>query len=105
LANEDMGRLARLTVLAAAIASVANLAGGVIFSSRLLILNGLTCVANLVTAIAGLWFYREALKPPDADHPLGHAGYSFSSAAFTTSGGGEGRDSSRRTSLVFTATW
>jgi len=84
LANEDMGRLARLTVLAAAIASVANLAGGIIFSSRLLILNGLTCVANLVTAIAGLWFYREAS---------------------TTSGGGEGRDSSRRTSLVFTATW
>ena len=83
MATEDMGRLARLTVLAAAIASVANLAGGIIFSSRLLILNGLTCVANLVTAIAGLWFYRETLKPPDADHPLGHAGYSFSSAVFT----------------------
>jgi len=66
LANEDMGRLARLTVLAAAIASVANLAGGIIFSSRLLILNGLTCVANLVTAIAGLWFYRETLKPATA---------------------------------------
>lgn len=76
-------RLLTIAVLSAAIASVANLAGGIVFHSRILVINGLTCVANLVTAVVGSEYYIRSLQPPDADHPLGHAGYGFSSAAFT----------------------
>ncbi len=76
-------RLLTLAIASAAVASVANLAGGVVFHSRILVLNGLTCVANLVTAVIGTTYYLRSLQPPDADHPLGHAGYGYSSATFT----------------------
>ncbi len=76
-------RLLTVTIASAAVASVANLVGGIVFDSRILVLNGLTCVANLVTAVVGARYYLRSLQPPDSDHPLGHAGYGFSSAVFT----------------------
>ncbi|MGC9210220.1 MAG: cation diffusion facilitator family transporter [Acidilobus sp.] len=74
--------LLRITIAAAAIASVANILGGITFHSRLLVLNGLTCIANLVTTVVSSFYYLKSMMPPDKDHPLGHAGYSFSSAVF-----------------------
>ncbi|MGC9072224.1 MAG: cation diffusion facilitator family transporter [Acidilobus sp.] len=85
LTGEDgrWGTLLSLTIAAAVIASATNLAGGILFHSRILVLNGLTCIANLVTTVVGSIYYLKSVMPPDSDHPMGHAGYGFSSAVFT----------------------
>ena len=46
--------------------------GGIIFGSRSLFVDALTCFANLVAILSTVYFYRASLMPPDADHHYGH---------------------------------
>jgi divalent metal cation (Fe/Co/Zn/Cd) transporter len=80
---EEAKRILMISITAAALASVLNTAGGVVFHSRLLVINGLTCIANLVVIISNTYFYRKELEPEDLDHPFGHAGYSLSASVLT----------------------
>jgi len=81
--DAETRRYVATVVLVALLASVLNTAGGLIFNSRLLIVNGLTCIANFLVAIANVYFYRRQLEPEDVDHPMGHAGYSLSASVTT----------------------
>ncbi len=72
-----------LIVAFALAAAVLNLTGGVLFDSKVLIVNGLTCVANFVTALGTVMLMREASKPPDVEHQFGHAGYAVGASVIT----------------------
>ncbi|ADL19548.1 Cation efflux protein CzrB [Acidilobus saccharovorans 345-15] len=80
---DEAKRILMISITAAALASVLNTVGGVAFHSRLLVINGLTCIANLVVIISNAYFYRKELEPEDLDHPFGHAGYSLSASVLT----------------------
>ncbi len=80
--NDNVADEAIVPIIAAAVASILNTVGGLLFNSRLLIINGLTCIANLVIAATNLYFYRKEMEPEDVDHPFGHAGYSLSASVF-----------------------
>ncbi len=52
--------------------AIVKIIGGVIFGSRSLFVDALTCFANIVAIISTVYFYRASLVPPDADHHYGH---------------------------------
>ncbi len=67
------GRWALPAILALSVAGAAvKSAGALLYGSRSLLVDSLTCFANLVAIGATLHFYRASLKPPDADHHFGH---------------------------------
>ena len=70
-----------VTIAASAAASALNLWGGLVFDSKTLIINGLTCIANFVAALVTAHLVRMSLEPPDRDHPFGHSGLGLGASA------------------------
>ncbi len=66
----------RLMALALAL-SVAGAAlkiyGGARYSSRAVLVDGFTCVANIASGALVLLLMVRSLEPPDEDHPYGHS--------------------------------
>ncbi len=52
--------------------AVVKLVGGLLYCSKALLVDALTCVANIVSLTATLYYYSRSVKPPDSDHPFGH---------------------------------
>ncbi len=52
--------------------TIVKTVGGIIYGSRSLFVDALTCFANLVAIISTIYFYRASLMPPDTDHHYGH---------------------------------
>ena len=60
-----------------------KIAGGILYGSRALFVDALTSIANFVSIIATVYYYRKSLLPPDLDHHYGHHRLGFG-GAFTT---------------------
>jgi divalent metal cation (Fe/Co/Zn/Cd) transporter len=56
----------------ASLGAVVKLVGASISSSKSLLVDALTCLANLVAGGLAIYYTLESLKPPDKDHPYGH---------------------------------
>jgi len=59
-------------VASSAAGAAVKLVGGLLYCSKALLVDALTCVANLVSLTATLYYYSRSVKPPDSDHPFGH---------------------------------
>ena len=66
-------KLAIVGYALAVLGALVKLYGAVAGNSKSLLVDGLTCVANLAAGLAALKLTVEAERPPDADHPYGHA--------------------------------
>ncbi len=69
--NRKKASLALLVVLAL-IGGFIKIIGGLLYGSRSLLIDALTCFANIVALIFTLYYYRLSIMPPDIDHPFGH---------------------------------
>ena len=65
-------RLLAIILLLSTAGAIVKSIGGIIYGSRSLFIDALTCFANLVAITATIYFYRASLMPPDADHHYGH---------------------------------
>jgi len=52
--------------------AVVKTLGGLLYGSKALFVDALTCFANIVALIAVIYFSKMSLLPPDTDHPYGH---------------------------------
>lgn len=55
------------------IGAIFKLYGGYRYGSRAVLVDGLTCIANLAAGAFLYYTMRRSLAPPDVDHPYGHA--------------------------------
>ncbi len=71
-------------VLAASTAgTIVKLAGGILYGSKALFVDAMTCIANLIALIATIYYYAKTLLPPDLDHHFGHHKLGFAGALVT----------------------
>ncbi len=70
-------------LLFSGLGGVVKIVGGVLYGSRALFVDALTSIANFVSIIATIYYYRKSLLPPDLDHHYGHHRLGFG-GAFTT---------------------
>jgi len=66
------GRALLAVLLLSLAGSTAKIAGGLFYGSRALLVDALTSFANIVAAVATIYYYKLSRVPPDADHPFGH---------------------------------
>ncbi|MEM1873095.1 MAG: cation transporter dimerization domain-containing protein [Acidilobaceae archaeon] len=75
-----------LAILALSFAGgLTKMAGGLLYGSKSLLVDAITCFANLLVAIAMVVFYKLSLREPDADHMYGHRRLRLASIAVATS--------------------
>jgi len=74
--------LALVTAAALAGAGV-KVAGAVLYGSKSLLADALTCMANLAALGVSVNFYLKSLEPPDEDHPYGHERLALAGSALT----------------------
>lgn len=70
-----------LVVLGAAV----KLLGAGLSSSRALLVDGITCIAAIVSLIFMVWFFRASMSPPDEEHPYGHRRMKYGGVLATVS--------------------
>ncbi len=66
-----------LAVLLSGVGGLLKLYGGARYGSMAVLVDGVTCAANLVAGLAVLVAVRIAQLPPDKDHPFGHRRYVY----------------------------
>jgi len=66
------GRPLLVTVFAL-LGALSKILGSLLYGSRALFVDALTSIANLAALFIVLYYLSESMKPPDADHPFGHA--------------------------------
>ncbi len=71
------GRFA-VALLLSAIGGLFKLYGGARYGSLAVLVDGVTCVANLVAGAAVLRMIQIARRPPDVDHAFGHGRFVYS---------------------------
>lgn len=78
-------KLRALGSVASAVAGAAvKLGGAGLYSSKSLLADGMTSAASLAALAFSLYYYRESLRPPDADHPYGHERLALASNLVST---------------------
>ena len=58
-------------------AGIVKITGGLLYNSKSLLVDALTCIANVIALIAVLKFHLVSISPPDEDHPYGHERLAF----------------------------
>lgn len=66
-----------LALLLSGLGGLLKLYGGARYGSMAVLVDGVTCVANLVAGMAVFASIRIAQLPPDKDHPFGHRRYIY----------------------------
>ncbi|MEB2835833.1 MAG: cation transporter [Desulfurococcales archaeon] len=61
-----------LAIAAAVAGATVKVAGALLYGSKSLLADALTCIASLAALGASTRFYLASLEPPDEDHPYGH---------------------------------
>jgi divalent metal cation (Fe/Co/Zn/Cd) transporter len=74
--SRGLQALAVAIALSAAVAA-AKIYGGLEYGSLAVLVDGLTCLANLVAGLFVLQMLWFAEKPPDIDHPYGHRRFQY----------------------------
>ena len=75
-------RLAALLALASAACAV-KVWGGAAYSSKALLVDGLTSIANIVALVGLAYYYSRSKMPADEDHPFGHGRLSYGGIVLT----------------------
>lgn len=73
-----------LVIALASSGGLVKILGGVLYGSKALLVDALTCIANLVALVASIHYYRVSLTPPDEDHHFGHHRLGFGGALVST---------------------
>jgi cobalt-zinc-cadmium efflux system protein len=80
-----LGRgLLALAAAAALTGASVKIAGALLYGSKSLLADALTCIASLAALGVSTGFYLKSLEPPDEDHPYGHERLALAGAALTT---------------------
>ena len=61
-----------LSLVLAGAGMVLKLAGGVLYGSRSVLIDGATCIGNISSGLLLYYSLHRASLPPDEDHPYGH---------------------------------
>jgi len=61
-----------LGLLLSGLGATVKLYGGLRYESRAVLVDGITCIANLAAGAIVLWGVTQSRRPPDLDHPYGH---------------------------------
>ncbi len=69
-----------LVLLLSFLGGFVKIVGGILYGSRALFVDAMTCIANFVALAATIYFYRVSLLPPDRDHHYGHYKLGFGGA-------------------------
>ncbi len=69
-----------LVLLLVFLGGLVKIIGGIIYGSKALYVDALTCIANFIALIATIYYYRVSLLPPDLDHHYGHYKLGFGGA-------------------------
>ncbi|MEZ0289625.1 MAG: cation transporter [Sulfolobales archaeon] len=67
----------------AIVAGIVKTLGGVLYSSRAVLVDAATSIANIMSVIVIIYYLRESLKPPDTDHLYGHFRLALGGEFFT----------------------
>ncbi len=59
---------------------IVKILGGILYGSKALFVDAMTCMANFVALVATIHYYRVSLIPPDEDHHFGHSRLGFGGA-------------------------
>ena len=65
--------------------AVVKLVGAGLSSSRALLVDGITCIAAIVSLVFMAWFFRASTSPPDEEHPYGHKRMKYGGVLATVS--------------------
>ncbi len=72
-----------VVVALAVVAAIVKTLGGLLFGSRALLVDALTCIANLVALAGTTYYHRLSELPPDEDHHYGHYRLGFTGPIIT----------------------
>ncbi|MCE4620552.1 MAG: cation transporter [Desulfurococcales archaeon] len=61
-----------VSLILAGIGMILKLAGGVLYGSRSVLIDGATCIGNIASGLLLYYSLHRASLPPDEDHPYGH---------------------------------
>ncbi len=61
-----------LGLLLSGLGAIVKLYGGLRYESRAVLIDGITCIANIAAGAIVLWGALQSRRPPDLDHPYGH---------------------------------
>ncbi len=64
--------LMALALLLSTIGAIVKLYGGLVYQSKAVVIDGITCIANLGSGAVILSTMIVSRRPPDIDHPYGH---------------------------------
>ena len=70
---EEIYRPIWISIIGNVLLAVVKLTVGFLYSSIALISDGVHSLSDVVTSVAGYFGIKVASKPPDEDHPFGHA--------------------------------
>ncbi len=73
-------RYIAVVLLFSFLGGLAKVIGGILYGSKALFVDALTCIANFAALIATIYFYRVSRRPPDLDHHYGHYKLGFGGA-------------------------
>lgn len=68
----------------ASVGALAKLLGGILYGSKALLVDGLTCIASLIAGGLLIFWLRRSGAPPDLDHPYGHLRLAYGAVSYTT---------------------
>lgn len=63
--------------------AVVKLLGGILYGSKALLVDGVTCIASVLAGIFLVVWLRRAATPPDFDHPYGHGRLAYGAVSYT----------------------
>ncbi len=63
--------------------AVVKLFGGILYGSKALLVDGVTCIASVLAGIFLVVWLRRATTPPDSDHPYGHGRLAYGAVSYT----------------------
>ncbi len=61
-----------LVVVLSLLGGIVKILGGLLYGSKALFVDAMTCIANFVALTATIYYYKASLIPPDEDHHFGH---------------------------------
>lgn len=72
MGKTSLKKLVVIVLTLGLLGGVIKITGSLLYGSQALLVDSLTCFANVAALIASVYFIMKTLHPPDIDHPFGH---------------------------------
>ncbi|MCE4618313.1 MAG: cation transporter [Desulfurococcales archaeon] len=66
-------RIIVIALILGALGAVFKILGGILYGSKAVLIDGATCVGNIIAGVALYRSLKRSSGPPDEDHPFGHS--------------------------------